>query len=191
MHLHGMLARRDVQVQAEWTETLGTITFTPWGRCTMTAEGSTLTVRIDATDDAGLRQIQDVVTRDFDRFSQRDPLTVAWHSSDTPAAAFPDGATPAPAPALRRSTAAGVRANLQTVVLALAVLAVVAAHVGLAGAIVANSRWTGLAANAVLALVALKVVLIVLGRFGIRRRKHRTAPTAPTALDETPTGDRT
>lgn len=79
MHLHGMMARREVQVAAEWSDTDGTVTFTPWGQCTLTASASTLTVRIEAGDQDGLHQIRDVITRDFDRFSHRHPLTVTWH----------------------------------------------------------------------------------------------------------------
>src|SRR5687768_11144482 len=82
MHLHGMMARREVQVAAEWSDAEGTVTFTPWGQCALAADAHTLTLRIEAADEEGLRQIQDVVTRDFERFSRRDPLALTWHKSD-------------------------------------------------------------------------------------------------------------
>ncbi|MDT4937040.1 MAG: uncharacterized protein QOG80_711 [Pseudonocardiales bacterium] len=77
MHL-GAAAHRDVQVHAEWSDTRGVITFTPWGQCTLTAAADALTLRIEATDEEGLGKIQDVITRDLDRFGRRDRLTVAW-----------------------------------------------------------------------------------------------------------------
>jgi hypothetical protein len=176
MHLHGMMARRELQVQAEWSDTHGTITFIPWGQCTITADVSTLTLRIEASDEDGMRQIQDVVTRDFDRFSRRDPLAVTWHQPETPDAT-PRREAGGTTPGHRRGAATGwVRANLQTIVLAVAVLLVIALHLGLAGAILADSRWTGLATNAVLAIVVLKVALIALVRLRIRRRKNIKTP---------------
>jgi hypothetical protein len=83
MHLHGMLNRRDVQVAAEWSDTRGAVTFTPWGRCTLASDTKTLTLRIEAAGEDGLEQIRDVVSRDLERFSRRDPLTVTWHRSGT------------------------------------------------------------------------------------------------------------
>jgi hypothetical protein len=82
MHLHGTMVRRDVRVTAAWSDTLGTVTFTPWGLCTLSADAGIIRIRIDATDEDGLAQIRDVVTRDFARFSHRDPLTVTWQRSD-------------------------------------------------------------------------------------------------------------
>jgi len=77
MHLRGGTAR----VTADWSDTSGTLTFTPWGRCTLEADAGTLTLRIDAVDQDGLSQIRDIVTRDLERFSNRDPLTVTWQQS--------------------------------------------------------------------------------------------------------------
>ena len=90
MHLHGTVARREVRVATEWSDTSGTVTFTPWGVCTLTADAAILTVRIDAADEHGLAEIRDVVTRDFDRFSARAPLTVTWQRCDDPGTAPTD-----------------------------------------------------------------------------------------------------
>lgn len=79
MHLHPTMARGEVQVAADWSDTLGTVTFTPWGQCALTADGDTLTLRIEAADEDGLTQIRDVIDRDFERFSHRGPLIVTWH----------------------------------------------------------------------------------------------------------------
>lgn len=168
MHLHDTMARREVQVAAEWSDTRGTVTFIPWGQCTLTAEASSLTVRVEAVDEDGLDQIRDVITRDFERFSRRNPLTVTWHQPETPDAP-PEREAGGMTSTHRRGALHG---NLQTVLLVVAVLLVIALHLGLVGTIVANSRWTGMATNVVLALIALKVVLVVL----VRRRRTTKTP---------------
>ncbi len=75
----------------------------------------------------------------------------------------------------RRTTEAGHRGHLnrRTVVLAaVAALAVAVVHLGLVGAVLANSSWTGPVAGIALAVVLLKVLLVVLG---IRHRRARKA----------------
>ena len=184
MHLRDMMTRRELQVTAEWSETHGTVTLTPWGRCTLSAEVDSLTLLIEATDEDGLRQIRDVVSRDFERFSRRDPLTVTWLRSET------SDAEPLPETGTETGTETGAetgaatsphrrgrrRTNLQTILLALAVMVIIGLHVGLAGTVVADSVWAGMATNVVVALVVLKVALIVLARFGFRRRKATKTP---------------
>jgi hypothetical protein len=172
MHLHASMARREVQVAAEWSDSGGTVTFTPWGQCTLAADIGTLTLRIDAPDDDGLAQIRDVVDRDLERFSRRNPLTVTWHRSETPGAApfrHPSAVTPQPRRGLPRP-------HLQTILLALAVVLAIGLHVGLAGAVVAQSRWTGVAINILAALVVLKITLIAWARFAARRRRTAENP---------------
>ncbi len=78
MHLGEALARRDVQVHADWSDTRGVVTFSPWGRCAISADEDLLTFRIEADDEENLRQIQDIITRDLGRFARRDGLTVTW-----------------------------------------------------------------------------------------------------------------
>lgn len=172
MHLHGTVARREVQVVAEWSDSNGTVTFTPWGQATLTADDATLTVRIDAADENGLAQIRDIINRNLERFSRRNPLTVTWQRPETPTAApFPhtSGLTPRPRRGLPRP-------NLQVILLALAVVLIIGLHIGLAGTVVAQSRWTGLATNIVVALVVLKIALIAWARLKIRRRKATKTP---------------
>lgn len=71
-------ARQGAHASAEWTDTHGVIAFAPGGQCTVDAGADTLTIRIDAADDQALQRIQDIVGRDLDRFSGREPLAVAW-----------------------------------------------------------------------------------------------------------------
>jgi hypothetical protein len=56
--------------------------------------------------------------------------------------------------------------------LVLAVALLLAAHLGLAGTIMAHSRWTGVAADVVAVLVVLKVVAIVVVRQRLRRSRN-------------------
>jgi hypothetical protein len=131
-----------------------------------------LTFHIEATDEDGLHQIRDVITRDFERFSRRDPVTVTWHQPETPdTTPRPEGGGMTP----RHGRGPG-RARLQTILLAVAVVLIIGLHLGLAGIIAGDSPWTGIATNVVLALVVLKVALIALARFGIRRRTATKIP---------------
>lgn len=171
IHLHGMMARRDVQVAAEWSDTEGRVTFTPWGTCTLTADTSALALRIEGADEDGLRQIKDVVTRDVERFSRRDPLAVSWHEPESSGAA----ASHHSGGLIHRHRGVAVRSRRQTVLLSLAVLMVLGVHIGLAGTVVADSGWTGMATIIVVVVVALKLALIALARFGIRSRKAAKA----------------
>ncbi|MFI7040859.1 DUF2218 domain-containing protein [Microbispora rosea] len=169
LHQHGPAARREVRVTAEWSDTSGTVTFTPWGACTLTADAGTLTVRVDASDEEGLARIRDVVTRDFERFSRREPLTVTWQRQETPdGAVVHTGATPATP---RRKLG---RPRLQTILLAPAILLVIGLHVGVAGTVVAESRWTAAAGDVVIVLIVVKIALIAWARFRIRRRTPRS-----------------
>lgn len=68
-----------VQVSAEWTQDAGVLTFSTWGQCGMHASADVLALRIDADGEASLSRIQDVVTRDLERFGRRDHLHVTWH----------------------------------------------------------------------------------------------------------------
>ncbi len=78
------MAGREVQVHAEWSETGGVVSFDPWGLCAIEASTDRLTLRVEATDENGLRQIQDVLTRDLGRFGRRERLTLNWHRPEAP-----------------------------------------------------------------------------------------------------------
>ena len=74
----------------EWSETRGRIDF-GWGRCTLQANGDLLTLRAEAGDEQALRRVQDIVTRDIERFGSREQLKVRWQRLDPP---FPRPARP-------------------------------------------------------------------------------------------------
>jgi hypothetical protein len=82
----GAQAGREVQVHAKWSEADGAISFDPWGTCTITASADRLVLRAEAADEENLRRIQDVLTRDIDRFGRRERLTITWHCPKTPGA---------------------------------------------------------------------------------------------------------
>ena len=78
MHAGGHPASDEGDVRAEWSDARGDLTFTPGGTCTVVAEGTSLTLRIDAVDEAALRRIEGILSRDLDRFGRRDGLVVDW-----------------------------------------------------------------------------------------------------------------
>lgn len=82
VHLSEALSRGEVDVQAQWSDTHGTVTFSPWGRCEITATTTALLLRIEAADEEDLRRIQDIVTRDLDRFSSSEQLAIDWRPTD-------------------------------------------------------------------------------------------------------------
>lgn len=172
MHLHTTMARSEVQVAAEWSESSGIVTFTPWGQATLTADDKTLTVRIDSPDEDGLAQIRSVITRNLKRFSRRNPLVVTWQRHDTLLATpFRHTVGPGPKPWQRFP-----RSRRQIVLFAVAAVLVVGLHIGLASTVLADSWWTGTPVNVVLALVVLKITLVVVARFGIRRGRESKKP---------------
>ena len=77
LHRGDFPGQRQTPVHAEWSDTRGVIT-TPWGRCTVAANATALTLRIDASDEDDLQNLQKIITRDLDRFGRRDGLTLTW-----------------------------------------------------------------------------------------------------------------
>lgn len=157
MHHGG--SRADITLTAEHADGQGKVTFGPWGTCTLTAGPAALTVRIDAPDDAALERIRDIVTRDFDRFSARNPLRVDWRG--------------------RENAGSGRRSRLVVAAITLVAFTVVAVHLGLAGAAL-RSGWSLTALGLVaLALAVKATLLVVASRRGHRLRLHHRRPPQP------------
>jgi hypothetical protein len=74
--------RPDIQ-QVEWSESHGTLDL-GWGRCTMQAGPGTLTVCAEAASEENLPRIQDLITRNLERFGRREHLKVNWQRPGTP-----------------------------------------------------------------------------------------------------------
>jgi hypothetical protein len=72
----------------EWSETSGVVDFGR-GRCTMQASENLLTLRAEAADEESLQLVQDLVTRDIERFGRRDHLQVSWQRLSPPIAPAP------------------------------------------------------------------------------------------------------
>ena len=81
LRMHGDTALGDVSVRADWSDTVGTVTFDPWGQCRLEAGDASLLVRVEAANMDGLQHIEQIVANDLDRFS-RQQLTIAWHALD-------------------------------------------------------------------------------------------------------------
>jgi hypothetical protein len=67
----------DMQANIEWSETHGVANF-GWGRCTMQATGSTLTLRAEAADNDSLQHVEDLVAEHLQMFAKREDLDVRW-----------------------------------------------------------------------------------------------------------------
>jgi hypothetical protein len=78
------------QVQVEWSETEGTVTF-PAGQCAMLASGDALLLRAEAADAQTLEFIENLMNSHLDRFSRREPLAVTWHPAGARTAQAPPG----------------------------------------------------------------------------------------------------
>lgn len=86
LHLGRRVEQPEGELHAECSSTRGAITFGEWGRCSLEADARTLTVRVEADDEANLRRIQNIVTRDLDRFGGRDRPTIDWRQPEAPSA---------------------------------------------------------------------------------------------------------
>jgi hypothetical protein len=82
--LHGGRPQDRPEVKnVEWTHTDGTLTLSI-GRCILHADANTLTVRAEAANEQDLWKIQELVTRDLERFGKRKHLTVTWSQPESP-----------------------------------------------------------------------------------------------------------
>jgi len=158
------LAGGEVTLHVAQSADRTTLTFDPWGRCTVHAELDRIALRIDAADEQNLQRIQQIITRDIERFGRREHLSVAWRNLDPPA----DPAT-APPP-LRTGNARPARRALAGTGL-LAVVALVGVHLGLGSAAAAWLGWTAVGGLS-LAVIALVGVHVAVPVAAIRLRRH-------------------
>jgi len=76
LHARSTHERPEV-LDVDWSDTHGVLTLS-WGKCTLDADPTTLTVRVDAEDGEHLQRVQDLIAADLERFGRREQLTVAW-----------------------------------------------------------------------------------------------------------------
>lgn len=168
-------ARPEGQAHVEWSDARGTVNF-GWGQCTMLVTPDTLTLRAEAAAEENLQRVQDLVAGHLNRFARRDHLEVSWQRPDTPTAHPSEATSTTPAP-----TGGDVarRKRRWAIGLTAAGALAIAVHLGLGGAALAASRWTGLAADIVLAVVLVKVIgvaAIALRRLVTRRGRASKGP---------------
>lgn len=167
------------QVHVEWSDTDGIVTL-PWGRCLVRANGDVLTLRVEAANEDNLRQVQDIVTRNIERFGRRDRLKVTWQRTQPPGSAPPD-LQPADPHAPERTAAAMPRRRQRgtkalAMVGALGIALTVAVHLGLGGLMVTASRWldwTAIGLMAVPVVVLLGHAAVPITVLRLRRRAAR------------------
>jgi hypothetical protein len=78
---HPDAGRPELQVEAG--ENRVVLSFGPLGRCIATADRDALNIRIEAGTADDLERIQQIISRDLQRFGQRDGLTVTWRPVTT------------------------------------------------------------------------------------------------------------
>ncbi|WP_255945290.1 DUF2218 domain-containing protein [Streptomyces odontomachi] len=159
--------------QAEWADDQGLVDF-GWGRCIMRAGPGELVLHVEADDEDGLRRIQEGIARRLETIGRRDAVQVHWQQAD-------DGRQAHTPPALPRDAAASTpegrttrhRPRLGAVGLAAVVVLALSVHLGLLEALLGQARWAGWAADVVVVLVVVKI--LVVGRFAVLRSRRSKA----------------
>ncbi|WP_433473677.1 DUF2218 domain-containing protein [Spirillospora sp. CA-142024] len=157
---------------AEWSDTDAMIDF-GWGRCTLRATATELILRAEATDQERLQQIQNGIAARLERIGRRDQLTVTWHQETPPPLTSSQTSAPPRQEPLRR--------HFTTALLAAAIVLVIALHLSLGGALLADQRWTNGAIG--IAIVAALMKAVILGRVALRRRKDSQRNRLNTTAD--------
>lgn len=159
----------------DYSDTRAVVRFAE-GQWILHATPDGLTLRVETEDEESLQRLRDGITMRLEKIGRRDGLTVTWrqpHAGEDPTEADPPVLGAGTEPRRRRGRG-------RTIAMVAVVAAVVAVHVGLGGAALAESSWTGLAANTLLAIVLLKVVFmgshVILGRMAIRRGRTVKLP---------------
>lgn len=140
----------------------------PLGQITLHAESDTLTVTLQAADDEALRRLQDIVTRDLQRFGRRDHLQITWPDSP-PASDHTTNSEGSPsnhAPRIRPGRAALIGGIALVAVL-------VAAHAIFGAALLDNLGWIGGSVAAIAVIIGTKLVLIMAGGRRLHKRLRR------------------
>lgn len=156
------------------SDTFGTVRFVQ-GQLALQANADTLTLRVEAADEDSLRRLQDGVGARLHKIGRRDQLTLTWHRLETSPESpghSAHGTDPAAGPGGGKRR---WRSRIGWVGLVGAGALIVAAHVGLGGAVLATAAWTGWVDNVLLASILGTVVFlaahVIAGRYAFRRGK--------------------
>lgn len=174
-------------LHVDWSDTIGAIRFGE-GQCILKASDNALLLRVEATTESALRQLQDGIAHRLETFGHREHLTVQWQ----PSTFQPTGQReevprrfPAPAGPMTVWWRSQLARNLALAAVAAVAIAV---HLGLLGATLA-ATWIKWGATAVLAFIVLKFMIgvgihVAGGAFAFRHgrvfladRKRRHTPT--------------
>ena len=79
-YIHKLCKHFTHRVPAEWDELKGTVHF-DMGKCFITATNETLTFVCESQTESELNEILDTVKSHFDRFAQKDQLTLNWQEN--------------------------------------------------------------------------------------------------------------
>jgi hypothetical protein len=136
------------------------------GSWALQAHEDALVLRVEAEEAAALERLKEAIAARITKIGRRDGLAVTWSSP-----ADPDG--PAAGAEVRFPRRGGGRGWWRGIGwFALAGLAL-AIHLGLIGSLLGGGRWKDIAADALIALIAVKLILLALhARLG-RGRPHR------------------
>jgi hypothetical protein len=158
MRMHGgnPLVSGEVNLHVECAADQVVVTFDPWGRATLGARDDRLTVRAEATDQQNLHRIQEILTRDIERFGRRDHLTLTWTGT---------GPAAAPEPTTHRARAPIALAAAGV----LGITVIVAVHLGVGAVALALGGVT-------VAVVALLISHVAIPAAALRIRRHFKHP---------------
>jgi hypothetical protein len=136
------------------------------GSWTLQAHEDALVLRVEAEEAAALERLKEAIAARITKIGRRDGLAVTWSSP-----ADPDG--PAAGAEVRFPRRGGGRGWWRGIGwFALAGLAL-AIHLGLIGSLLGGGRWKDIAADALIALIAVKLILLALHAGLGRGRAHR------------------
>lgn len=138
------------------------------GSWTLRADGDALLLRVEAEDPASLDRLKDAIAARITKIGRRDGLAVEWHDSEgQDAHDAPDRASHG------RGRGPGGRRWWRRIGWFALIGLAAAIHLGLIGSLLGSGRFKDAAADAILGLIAVKLVVLALHiRFGRGRSSH-------------------
>jgi hypothetical protein len=169
---HGALGAPRPQVEhVERTPGRAAIRFAE-GSWTLSVAAGALLLRVEADDPAALELLKDAIAARIIKIGRRDDLSVAWHEVAGQGGRDDEPADGGGSSDEVRRTGPGGRRRWRRIAWLAAIAAAVAIHLGLIGSLLGSGAGKDLAADAILALLAVKLLL-----FALHARSGRGRPT--------------